>query len=347
MIIGFSICGKFGESYYMPTMIYKDGELKETTIEGKSAHYLATYAIQKLVGKKLVMHNASFDTRMTKNFYKVDLIPYVYVDTALLVHTVMEEGAFGMGGSPFGLKQIAQLVQTEIGLDVEKDANEEQLELKESIKRNGGSTTKDNYEIFKADLDILAKYGAADTDLTLRICTFFLEKLKTEGLEKFFFEDEVMPIYREVTIPMEEIGVKLDLPLIEDTKHKIEKDLAEYAKLVKQELLKDLTVRGWIIEKAVEAYPPTSKGTFAQELIRASGIELPKSEKTGKYTLNKATVLSLPEGNLKQFLLSGDKNLLTQEETVKISLKLWRDDNGGDFFNIQSKDQMARLLSTY
>ena len=44
---------------------------------------------------------------------------------------------------------------------------------------------------------------------------FILKKLKEEGLEKFFFEDEVMPIYREVTVPMEAHGVDLDMELIE------------------------------------------------------------------------------------------------------------------------------------
>ena len=30
----------------------------------------------------------------------------------------------------------------------------------------------------------------------------------------FFFEEEVMPIYREVTVPMESYGVDLDMDLL-------------------------------------------------------------------------------------------------------------------------------------
>ena len=104
--------------------------------------------------------------------------------------------------------------QEALGLDIEKAANEEQIELKDSIKNNGGSVTKESFEIYKADLDILSKYASADTDLTLRICNLYLSKLKEEGLEKFFFEDEVMPIYREVTLPMEMLGVDLDMDLL-------------------------------------------------------------------------------------------------------------------------------------
>ena len=342
-IIGFSICGEIGTSFYMPLMKYEGGELIELDIEGNKCHVLAKKTISLLHGKKIIAHNGAFDLRFTKNFYGVDLISDLHADTILLVHTVMEEGAFGIGGSSFGLKQIAQLVQQEIGLDVEKDANEEQLELKESIKRNGGSTTKDNFEIYKADMDILAKYGAADTDLTLRIYHYFMTKLQAEGLEKFFFEEEVMPVYREVTIPMEDYGVKLDIPLIEETKKTIEKDLAEHAKFVMEELLSDSRVKGWIIEKAVAAYPPSHKGTFAQELLKVNNIELPKSEKTGKFSINKASILTLPEGNLKQFLLTGNKDLLTSEELTRVSLKLWKEENDGKFFNIQSKDQLGQI----
>ena len=341
-IIGFSISGEIGKGYYMPTMVFKDNELQEVNIQGKSAHALATHVIEKLIGKKLVTHNGSFDTRIVKSFYGIDLIPYIHVDTGLLVHTVKEEGAFGFG-SPFGLKSIAKMIQKEIGLDVEEEANKEQIELKESIKNNGGSTSKENYEIFKADADLLAKYAAADADLTLRICNYFLGILKEEGLEAFFFEDEVMPLYREVTIPMEEYGVRLDIPLLKETRTNITKDLLQHAELVEEELLKDGKVRTWIIDRAIDVYPPKSKGTFTQRLLDLTNTPLIKSEKTGKYTLNKATVATLPDSSIKSYLLTGDIEYLTKEDIVRTSLSLWKDDNDGKFFNIQSKDQLGKI----
>ena len=342
-IIGFSISGEVGRGFYMPTMIYENESLSECELDGAPAHGLAKYAIKQLIGKKLVMHNGSFDARFTKNFYGIDLIPYIHVDTGLLVHTVKEEGAFGFGGKPFGLKEIAKMVQDEIGLDMEKQANEEQVELKESIKKNGGATTKDNFEIFKADLDILAKYAAADADLTLRLHNHFIEVLKQEGLEKFFFEDEVMPLYREVTIKMEEHGVKLDIPLIEKTKANIVADLEKYGQMVVDELLQDKKVRTWIIDKAVEAFPPKGKGAFAQMLLEMEGLELVKSAKTGKYTLNKATISALPDSPVKSFLLTSDSSYLTKEQIMKVSVRLWKEANGDTFFNIQSKDQMGQI----
>jgi DNA polymerase I-like protein with 3'-5' exonuclease and polymerase domains len=342
LIIGFSVSGEIGKGYYMPIREWKNEQLIELNIGGTNADKLAKYAISQLLKKKLVMHNASFDIRFTKNFYGVDLLPALHADTAMLVHTVKEEGAFGFG-NPFGLKSIAKMVQKEIGLDVEAEANEEQLELKASIKANGGAVSKDNFEIYKADMAILAKYAAADTDLTLRIYHHFLQILKDERLEHFFFEEEVMPVYREVTIPMEEHGIRLDVKLIQETQDNIKKDLEEQATAVVKELLALPQVRGWILDQARIAYPPKNKGTFAQRLLEQSGIELPKSDKTGKFTINKAAVTALSESAIKDFLITGDESYLTKEQVAKASMSLWKEDNDGQFFNIQSKDQLGKI----
>ena len=343
-IIGFSISGEIGKGFYMPTMVWnvKEEKLEEVQIEGKGAHELAKFTIDQLIDKKVICHNASFDLRFVKNFYGINLLPSLHADTSLIVHTVKEEGAFGFG-NPFGLKSIAKMVQKEIGLDVEAEANEEQLELKASIKANGGAVSKENFEIYKADLSILSKYAAADTDLTLRIYHHFYKILVNEGLEHFFFEEEVMPVYREVTIPMEEHGIRLDIPLIQETQISIAKNLEEQSTIVVQELLKLPEVRGWIIGQAREAYPPKNKGTFAQRLLELNGIELPKSEKTGKFTINKAAVTGLPESSIKDFLMTGDESYLPKEQVAKVSMSLWKEDNDGQFFNIQSKDQMGKI----
>jgi len=342
-IIGFSVSGEVGKGYYMPTMIFKDNELQDAYIDDKLCHDLAKKTISLLIGKKLVMHNASFDCRFVKCFYDVDLLSSLHVDTLLLVHTVKEEGAGFMAGSSFGLKDIAKSIQKEIGLDVEQAANEEQLKMKESIKNNGGSITRENYEIWKADLELLSEYASADTDLTLRIYHHFMNTLKEEGLEKFFFEDEVMPVYKEVTIPMEMVGMKIDLDLIKTSRAKIIEELQKYSELVTKELLKHESVRAWVIMKALDAYPPNNKGTFAQELCREAKLDLEASAKTGKYSLTQSALIRLPESPVKHFLLHGDDAVLDKEMVTKISLRLWKQDNDGQFFNIQSKDQLGEI----
>jgi DNA polymerase I-like protein with 3'-5' exonuclease and polymerase domains len=342
LIIGFSVSGEIGKGYYMPIREWKEDRLQEINIEGTNADKLAKFAISQLLDKKLIMHNASFDVRFTKNFYGIDLLPALHADTGLLVHTVREEGAFGFG-NPFGLKSIAKMVQKEIGLNVEEEANEEQLELKASIKANGGSTSKDNFEIFKADMSILAKYAAADTDLTLRIYHHFLKLLKEENLEKFFFEEEVMPLYREVTVPMEEHGVRVNVLLMEKVKDRILIDLKKYAELVTEALLAEPKIKNWVTERALEVYPPKNKGTFAQRLLEQMETNLIKSDKTGRYTLNKSSITAMEESPIKYYLLTGDLSHLTQEQIEGVSMSLWKEDNDGQSFNIQSKDQLGKI----
>ena len=91
-VVGFSVSGDVGIGFYMPTMMWNtvSQTLDECTIDGVGCNTLTKAILKKLKGKKLVMHNASFDIRFTKNFYKVDLLDDLWIDTALLVHTVKE-----------------------------------------------------------------------------------------------------------------------------------------------------------------------------------------------------------------------------------------------------------------
>ena len=351
-IVGWSVSGEVGMGYYLPTLIWnpETQTLDEFVIDGTGAHKISKTLLPMLKGKKLVMHNASFDTRFTKNYYGVDLLEDLWIDTALLVHTVYEEGAFGFG-NPFGLKSIAIMNQKELGLDVEEDANKEQIELKESIKANGGEITKTNFEIFKADLEILGKYAAADTDLTLRICNLYLARLKDEGLEDFFFNEEVMPIYKEVTVPMEEYGVDLDIDLLNRTNEEIKADLEKNRKIVMESLLKIPEAKNWVIDTALQEYPPRNKGNWAQELIKMFSVNLPRSEKTGKFSLTQKLIESLEEEdcptNVKNFLLSGDLDHLEANDILRISTNLWKEKNDGEYINIQSKKHLGEIVFKY
>ena len=347
-IIGWSVSGEEGVGFYLPTLVfdYEKDELILQEINDQSTEVISKNLLKLLKGKKLVFHNASFDVQFIKNYFGVDLLPDVWVDTGLLVHTVYEEGAFGFG-NPFGLKSIAIMNQKELGLDVEKAANEEQVELKESIKKNGGQTTKTLFEIYKADLDILSKYASADTDLTLRICNLYLKKLKEEGLEKFFFEDEVMPIYREVTVPMEAYGVDLDVDLLNSVHDEIVEDQKANKEIVMKSLLDISEVKAWVMDTAFAEYPPSHKGNWAQRLAERYSLPLPKSEKTGKYSVTQKNIEALDDSKVKEFLLTGDITLLDELEVARISMAMWKESNDGDYINIQSKKQLGEIVFKY
>lgn len=345
-IIGWSLSGEEGLGFYLPTMEWdpEKEELKELQIEGKSAHEISKKLLSRLKGKKLIAHNASFDIRFIDSFYKIDLLDDLWADTAMLVHTVREEGA-GMG--VFGLKPLAISVQEHIGLNVEEAANKEQIELKESIRKNGGLVTKDNFEIYKADLPIISKYAAADTDLTLRIYNYFLKILKEEGLEKFFFEEEVMPIYKEVTIPMEKYGVALDMELLHKTYEDIKVDLEKNKEIVIKSLIALPEAKKWVVDTALKTFPVSNKGTWAQAFAKHRKLPLATTGKAGRFSITAKTVAGLEDETARLFLQTGDKEHLEETEMVKVSLNLWKDSNGGDFINVQSKLQLSEIIFDY
>ena len=352
-IVGWSLSGDEGVGFYIPTLVWNfdKGLLELQKINGESTEDISRKLLGLLKGKKLVFHNASFDVQFINNFYGIDLSMDIWVDTGLLVHTVYEEGAFGFG-NPFGLKSIAIMNQEALGLDVEKAANEEQIELKDSIKKNGGSVTKESFEIYKADLDILSKYAAADTDLTLRICNLYLSKLKEEGLEKFFFEDEVMPIYREVTLPMEMLGVDLDMDLLNQIDKEITEDLKKNKEIVMKSLLKTSEAKAWVLKTAEDKFPISHKGNFAQRLVARYSLPLEKSEKTGKYSLTQKKIEAIETTNdieegVKQFLLTGEIEHIDEKEAKRLCLDMWREYNDGDYINIQSKKHLGEIVFKY
>ena len=347
-IVGWSISGDEGIGFYIPTLVwdFSKEELVLQTIDGTSTETISKNLLKALEGKKLVFHNASFDCQFIKNYYGIDLIEDIWVDTGLLVHTVYEEGAFGYG-NPFGLKSIAIMNQEALGLDVEEAANKEQLELKESIKKNGGETTKVNFEIYKADMEILSKYAAADTDLTLRICNLYLDKLRDEGLEKFFFEEEVMPVYREVTIPMEAYGVDLDMDLLNKINEEITQDLEDNKKIVQKSILRTEEAKSWVMDTAFENYPPSHKGNWAQNLCMRYSLDIPKSDKTGKYSLTAKNIEALDDCPQKEYLLTGNVDVLDELEVARISMSMWKESNDGEYINIQSKKHLGEVVFKY
>ncbi len=316
-IIGFSVSANIGEGFYFPTWLWDADlhQLYEAQIDKVPCDTIAKKLISLLLGKRLVMHNGSFDIRFTKNHYGVDLRNDLYCDTMLLRHTLKEDG-------PLGLKPTAIELQNELGLDAEKDANEEQIALKESIHKNGGSTTKDNYEIFKADLEILGYYAVADTDLTLRIMTYYLPILKEQELWDFFFNDEVMPLYKTVTIQMEEVGTELDIDLMEETNINIEDDLRRLEDEIVEDLLELPAVRDWVMLRAADKFPPKKRGKFVEQLMQYDKYE----DRQG----------------VDAFLETGDPAKLHDADFVRTSMALLKEKEGA-YINISSKKQLAEI----
>jgi DNA polymerase I-like protein with 3'-5' exonuclease and polymerase domains len=329
-MIGFSVCGKAGVSFYYPLYEYIDNELQPIRENiGRCEYYL-----NLLSNKKLIMWNGSFDIKIVLSNFGINLTEALYIEGMLLKHTVQEEG-------PFGLKPSGIEIQEFIGLSVEEDANIEQQELKENVESKGGSFTKVNMEMFKADLDILGRYACADADLTKRICDYYLIKLEEEGLCNFYFDEEVMPLYKEVTIPMELNGVELDIDLLIDTKNKIELDLNKLESSVVDKLQETKEFHEWLLASAKKAFPVKYTGKFAQYVVKLNNLDLPLTA-TGSFSLSASKLEKLPASLAKSFLLREDLDY-SDLNLDNISLSMWRDSKES-VINISSKSQMGDLV---
>lgn len=336
-VIGASFSGKVGEAFYFPIFEYNKEEdsLKKLPLYNQLKPILLGF-LDDLSGKKLIMHNASYDIRIIESSFAIDLTPALYADTQLLKHTVDEEGSFR-------LKEIAVSLNKEIGLDPSEQANQEQLDLKEHIKNKGGIVTRDAFEIFKADISFLSPYACADADYTLRLYQYYSKLLKLERLEDFFYKIEVMPLFKEVTIRMEKNGLQLDVDLMVSTKKEIEQHLVDVEDQIQTELKpfsRDL--KSELLDKHCPLKP---SGKLAKKLIELYKIDIPMT-KGGAPSLT-AKNLEKIQGNedVVRFLQTGETSLGFRSELEEIREQVALESLSQIYLiNIGSNDQLSTIF---
>ena len=334
-IIGYSFTGEIGKGFYMPLYYYDPlkKELLRHPVNDIVDHQELLFELAK---KDLLMWNASFDIRITKNNFGLDLTESLLADIMLMKHTVEEEGNFS-------LKKVAIDKQELIGIDAEKAANEEQIKLKESIEKNGGVANKSNYELYKADLQDIGVYACADVDLTLRLGELFADKLADEGLEELFYDKEVMPLYKYVTIKMEENGIRLDLDLINETRESLIKDMKQLESEVINALISTEEAQHWLEDYLYEKYPVNNKGKFGQYVCEYFDLDVPKT-KSGKYSLTEKSIKNAKVCDATTFLLGLGE--LDQEDIYNIQYKM-HIDKEEKVLNISSKKQLGEIVFDY
>lgn len=338
-VIGLSFTGEVGVGYYYPIFVYNRAEDKIEHHPFYSDSDLQCI-MSKLKTKKLIMHNASYDVRITLNDLKVSLLNALYADTQLMEHTLNEEG-------PFALKEICIRLAVELGLDDQDAANQEQIELEQSVIANGGSWTSGNKQMYKADLEILSKYACADVDMTLRLFNYNLTQIQRQNLLKFFYDDEVMPLYKLVTIRMEHRGVYINMPRLHDLSEKIVNEIKEYEKVVVQGLESTPKFNEYITNHLTITYPPSTKGNFAQEVCRFGKLDLPTTA-NGKLSITQKTLKTLPDSIYKSFLLSGEADYLPESTIIEIQRNLHKIAEESPYLiNIGSKAQLKVLVFDY
>lgn len=231
-VIGFSICADVEMSYYV---VHSYWDVVQATMIKLETLDIAKDFLASLVGKSLIMHNGVFDCRMVFNNFGVSLIESLRHDTMISGH-LLDENRHN------GLKERGVALYGE-------SARDEQLAMKESVSKNGGSLTKANYELYKADCDLIGKYGAADAVLTLKLFYEDLPLLFEQKLHQFFYEEESMPLLRGPTYELNTAGLKVDPNTLITLKKSLEAECLEKQAFISAE----------IASYVAEEYPGTSK----------------------------------------------------------------------------------------
>ena len=310
-IIGFGISNGL-KGFYFCHKYWEDGKLQEALTKEECRTILTL-----LSHKKLIMWNGSFDCRFTYHYFGINLVPSLYIEGMLAKHTIDEE-------RPFALKDV--------GVKIYGDQERrEQLDLYESIRANGGTKT----EYYKADLDIMGNYCIKDCHLTFRLAFHYVTKMDKQ-LENFFFKDEVMPLYKEVTIPMEMKGVPVNTKGLEQQQSNIASDIKKLEDQIQSAispLLKDV-FEPWYLQKS---FYPKRTGPFAQALCKFANLSLPQTG-SGAFSLARKALESLEDSIYKGFLQ--EKNWLPDDIIKEVQLLM----NDGYMFNLQSNHHLKKLF---
>lgn len=193
--------------------------------------------MRDLLPKKLIMQNSPFDCSMVENNFGINLMPSVVHDTLIAGHLLNENRHNGLkerGVELFG-----------------EDSRKEQALMKESVTKNGGMLTKTCYELYKADADLIAHYGAKDAILTLKVFYNDVPLLFEDKLDGFFYEEESMPLLRGPTYDLNTTGLKVDPVKLQTLKNTLEAECLEAKAFIHKEIAANIKAK----------YPGTSKAT--------------------------------------------------------------------------------------
>lgn len=286
--------------------------------------------------KKIIGHNIIYDVLVLEHHWGIKIADYLYHDTILAKHCLDEE-------NPFGLKEVAVAY-------LGPWADKAKEKLVENIKANGGRATKEHMDMHKADTNVLGEYCCWDVMLTYMLFTIFEEKINEEELRQFFYDEEVMPLYKTVTIAMKRRGFKVDVEYFSGLRTTIQKEI---------DALEDsviTSVKNYIqdFEQSLldKDYPVKNAGNFPKAAADVLGIPLPIDKKTNKITLSKKAILQQAQATpqFKAFYdwitEPGTKRPFNSKVTRQIQEKLFfiGKPEQRNVFNLRSNDHLAQLL---
>lgn len=354
-ITGYSVSLFENEGFYFPFLAFTDdrgicteapqpipkegqnvtGELYECVSPAFKARALELLA--ELAKYRSLMHNATFDVIVTRRNFGIDFINSIYCDTMLLKHTLDCD-------RPHGLKDCAAKYFGE-------SEKEEQEELGQSVIRNGGKWTKSDKWIWYGDIYYVAKYGAKDTCMTLKLFNYLDPQLDGLGLRDFFYTEEVMPLLKYGTIPMKDTGFKIDVNHFKRAKLRLQAEIDD----LEQQLRAEITdVTGPMEQMHLDKrFPAVPKRDFALYLIQEVRLPLPINPKTGEFSTAKGVIKTWAEKEIRKasedqikviWFITGEADKVPTFLIHKVQRKLWDDKEACPIVNLGSPQQFDYIV---
>lgn len=290
--------------------------------------------------RKLIGHNAIYDILVYKYCFQLDITQYLHSDTILLKHSIDEN-------RPFGLKEIS--VQY-LGAWADKA----QEKLKQSVLANGGKWNDDQKDMYLAETSILAEYCCFDILLTIMLYEKFNPMIDEQGLRQLF-EEETMPLYREVTIPMKDKGFPIDVEYFKQLNQELETEITTLQdNIMNQVRSKVSDFEQDLLDKN---YPVKAAGNFPKSFANVLNIPLPK-KKDGKVTLAAKELEKMAQANTDPYAKVFYDWLITKSDQPtngwiynnrrKVQENLYFADKANEgkrfIFNLASGDHLGYLL---
>ena len=245
-LVGFSLCCKKGEAFYIPVLAQDASLFEQRGIPLNDA--LAQ--IQRLFDAKnflLILHNAKFDYKVLRGAgLNANTIKAKIFDTMIAAWLLEPDR---LGRSPYSLETLGQTKLALIG-----------IEFKDLVAK--GQTFRD------VPLEKAVDYAAEDADFTWQLFEIFSNELKQKKLDALFEKIEIPLIM--ILGEMEIQGIHLDSNALSDYAKNLEKEISSAEQEIYSEVGHEFNV--------------ASPKQLQEVLFKERGLKPGKKTKTGYST---------------------------------------------------------------
>jgi DNA polymerase I-like protein with 3'-5' exonuclease and polymerase domains len=264
-LYGMGLCLTDQKAFYIPIR-KPNGDKFWSEKQEEEIHDWMASVIKK---RGVIGHNLVYDSIVYERNAGFCMDSYIHADTILMKHTLDEE-------PPFGLKDLAV---KELG----QWADKAQDDLKQEVLDKGGKWTKSQKDMYLASTETLGVYCCWDVVLTRLLFDIYEPKLVEEKLDKLFYQEEVMPLYKESTITMKRKGFPVNM----DHFNKLNEDITKEIEKLEQDMYLAVKQQVFQFEKDLldKTFPVNNSGAFPKALATVVGAPIPINKKTGKETL--------------------------------------------------------------